>query len=56
MVPMGRVCDVFRRKRALLTGIVLFGAASALCVLSPSAEAMVLVIARTSNAPESPGA
>ena len=41
MVPAGRIGDIFGRKRALLTGIALFGIASALCAVAPSAEALI---------------
>lgn len=41
MVPAGRIGDIFGRKRALLTGIALFGAASVLCALAPSAAVVV---------------
>jgi len=41
MVPAGRIGDVFGRKRALLTGIALFGIASAMCALATSAEAVI---------------
>lgn len=32
MVPAGRIADIFGRKRALMSGIVLFGLASRCCV------------------------
>jgi len=41
MVPGGRIGDIFGRRRALLTGIALFGAASALCALAPSATLVI---------------
>lgn len=41
MVPAGRIGDVFGRKRALLTGVALFGVASALCAVAPSAGVVV---------------
>ena len=41
MVPAGRIGDIFGRRRALLAGIALFGLASALCAIAPSA---ILVI------------
>src|SRR5689334_25218063 len=37
MVPAGRIGDIFGRRRALLTGVALFGIASVLCALAPSA-------------------
>ncbi|OBF33047.1 MFS transporter [Mycobacterium sp. ACS1612] len=42
MVPAGRIGDIFGRRRALLAGIALFGLASALCALAPTA-ALVIV-------------
>lgn len=36
MVPAGRIADIFGRRRALLTGVALFGAASVACALAPS--------------------
>jgi EmrB/QacA subfamily drug resistance transporter len=41
MVPAGRIGDVFGRRRALLGGIALFGVASALCAVAPSAVAVI---------------
>lgn len=41
MVPAGRIGDIFGRKRALLTGVALFGIASALCALAPSAPVVI---------------
>ena len=41
MVPAGRVGDIFGRRRALLAGIALFGVASALCALAPSAGLVI---------------
>jgi EmrB/QacA subfamily drug resistance transporter len=41
MVPAGRIGDVFGRRRALLGGIALFGVASALCAVAPSAVALI---------------
>jgi EmrB/QacA subfamily drug resistance transporter len=41
MVPAGRIGDIFGRRRALLTGVALFGAASALCALAPSAGLVI---------------
>jgi MFS family permease len=42
MVPAGRVGDIFGRRRALLAGIALFGIASALCALAPSAGLLIV--------------
>jgi EmrB/QacA subfamily drug resistance transporter len=41
MVPAGRIGDIFGRKRALLTGIALFGVASVMCALATSAGAVI---------------
>lgn len=41
MVPAGRIGDIFGRKRTLLAGIALFGAASVACALSPNAESVI---------------
>ncbi len=41
MVPAGRIGDIFGRRRALLAGIALFGLASALCALAPSAGLVI---------------
>jgi len=41
MVPAGRIGDIFGRRRALLTGVALFGLASALCALAPSATLVI---------------
>ena len=41
MVPGGRIGDIFGRKRALLAGVALFGLASALCALAPSATLLI---------------
>lgn len=41
MVPAGRIGDIFGRRRALLAGVALFGVASALCALAPSATLVV---------------
>lgn len=41
MVPAGRIGDIFGRRRALLAGIALFGLASALCALAPSATLVI---------------
>lgn len=37
LVPAGRIGDIFGRRRALIAGLVLFGLASALCAMAPSA-------------------
>lgn len=42
MVPAGQIGDIFGRRRALLAGIALFGLASAMCAVAPSA-ALVIV-------------
>jgi MFS family permease len=42
MVPAGRIGDIFGRRRALLTGIALFGLASALCAVAPSAALVII--------------
>jgi EmrB/QacA subfamily drug resistance transporter len=41
MVPAGRIGDIFGRRRALLAGIALFGLASALCALAPTAALVI---------------
>ncbi len=41
MVPAGRVGDIFGRRGALLAGIALFGLASALCAVAPSATLVI---------------
>jgi EmrB/QacA subfamily drug resistance transporter len=41
MVPGGRIGDIFGRRRALLAGVALFGIASVLCALAPSAELVI---------------
>ena len=41
MVPAGRIGDIFGRRRALLAGVALFGAASAMCALAPSAGLVI---------------
>ena len=41
MVPGGRLGDMFGRRRVLLTGNALFGAASVVCALAPSAELLI---------------
>jgi EmrB/QacA subfamily drug resistance transporter len=41
MVPAGRIGDIFGRRKALLSGIVLFGVASVLCALAPSVPLIV---------------
>ncbi|AKK30391.1 MFS transporter [Mycobacterium sp. EPa45] len=47
MVPAGRIGDIFGRRRALLTGIAVFGVASVCCALAPSA--VVLIAARAAQ-------
>jgi len=44
MVPAGRIGDIFGRRRALLAGVTLFGAASVCCAIAP--DAGVLIAAR----------
>ena len=46
MVPAGRIGDIFGRRRALLAGVALFGVASALCALAPTAARVVFCPAR----------
>jgi EmrB/QacA subfamily drug resistance transporter len=41
MVPAGRFGDIFGRRRALLAGVALFGLASVLCALAPSATLVI---------------
>jgi MFS family permease len=41
MVPAGRIGDIFGRRRALLAGIALFGIASVLCAVAPSAAVVI---------------
>ena len=41
MVPAGRIGDIFGRRRALLAGIALFGLASAMCAVAPSATLVI---------------
>ena len=43
MVPAGRIGDIFGRKRALLVGIALFGVASVLCAVAPTAPMVIAV-------------
>ncbi|WP_179468037.1 MFS transporter [Mycolicibacterium vinylchloridicum] len=47
MVPAGRIGDIFGRRRALLAGIALFGAASVCCAIAP--DAGVLIAARAAQ-------
>lgn len=42
MVPAGRIGDIFGRRRALLTGIALFGIASIFCAIAPSVGVVVV--------------
>ncbi len=41
MVPAGRIGDIFGRRRALLTGVALFGIASVLCAVAPTAGLVI---------------
>ena len=41
MVPAGRIGDIFGRRRALMAGVALFGVASVLCAVAPSATLIV---------------
>jgi EmrB/QacA subfamily drug resistance transporter len=41
MVPAGRIGDMFGRRRVLLAGIGVFGLASVLCALAPSATLVI---------------
>jgi EmrB/QacA subfamily drug resistance transporter len=41
MVPAGRIGDIFGRRRALLVGVALFGVASVLCALAPTATLVI---------------
>src|SRR5581483_1497194 len=41
LVPLGRIADLVGRRRAFLAGLVLFGAASALCAAAPSVGALI---------------
>jgi len=41
MVPAGRLGDIFGRRRALMAGVALFGVASVLCAIAPSAPLIV---------------
>ncbi|MDT5093656.1 MAG: hypothetical protein QOH60_3019 [Mycobacterium sp.] len=41
MTPAGRIGDIFGRRRALLTGVAVFGIASVLCALAPSAGMII---------------
>jgi EmrB/QacA subfamily drug resistance transporter len=41
MVPAGRIGDIFGRRRALLTGVALFGVTSVLCAIAPSATLII---------------
>jgi EmrB/QacA subfamily drug resistance transporter len=48
LVPAGRLADHFGRRRFLLTGVVIFTLASALCAIAPTLE--VLIIGRAIQA------
>src|SRR5262249_62172451 len=41
MVPAGRIGDIFGRRRALMTGIALFGVASIMCAVAPSVTMII---------------
>src|SRR3954451_24812574 len=41
LVPFGRIADIVGRRRVFLTGLVVFGAASALCAAAPSVGLLV---------------
>jgi EmrB/QacA subfamily drug resistance transporter len=41
MVPAGRIGDIFGRRRALLAGVALFGVASVLCAVAPTAPMLI---------------
>jgi MFS family permease len=41
MVPAGRIGDIFGRRRALLAGVALFGVASVLCAVAPTAPMVI---------------
>ena len=41
MVPAGRIGDIFGRRGALLTGVALFGIASVLCAVAPTAGMLI---------------
>jgi EmrB/QacA subfamily drug resistance transporter len=41
MVPAGRIGDIFGRRRALLIGVALFGIASVLCAVAPTAPMLI---------------
>jgi len=42
MVPAGRIGDIFGRRRALRVGVAMFGLASVLCALAPSATLVIV--------------
>ncbi|SEH45871.1 drug resistance transporter, EmrB/QacA subfamily [Mycolicibacterium rutilum] len=42
MVPAGRIGDIFGRRRALLTGVALFGLASVACAVAPSVVSLIV--------------
>ncbi len=41
MVPAGRIGDIFGRRRTLLTGVALFGAASVACAVAPNLGVLI---------------
>ena len=40
-LPAGRIGDIFGRRRMLLVGIAIFGVATALCAMAPSAGMVI---------------
>jgi MFS family permease len=42
MVPAGRIADILGRKRVMLSGVALFGAASAVCGAAPSEQVVII--------------
>ena len=43
MVPLGRIADLYGRKRVFVVGVVIFGIASLLCALAPSAVFLIVL-------------
>src|SRR3954449_2133470 len=41
LVPLGRIADMVGRKRAFITGLVVFGLASALAAAAPTVEMLI---------------